>query len=426
MTKVMRSLQIYILSLGFCSLLLGMMFPYNFPMFATITIIGSTLLVAVRKVQKLPVLVILYILIQLYYLVILSLYGQIYTHNVNDIANMLIVDLFIIQLFCFINNKYQFDKYYRNILNIIAFASVVVGIIGFYKFIRQLGGYQIQFFMVEGFQYPWGTSLVVDYNYYALGMISGLVAVYLLIKQSDGLILKYTYFISFLIIVLNILLCGSRRGWIVLFIILIALILKELANIFNIRTLLAAILLVLTVIMILSKLNIDATDSTIDELEKLRFRASTISGSTETSDSFSPRTERWGYALEMFDDYPLVMQVVGGGFNYLDAYGRRFSVDINVNEDYPHNPILSTLLYSGIVGTILLIVYFMFVTRLYIFSKKYVYFKYLFFINIIFDITSANTLFSIKLTMVLSITAIMVYKIQNNNICTLSRSSQGG
>ena len=68
------------------------------------------------------------------------------------------------------------------------------------------------------------------------------------------------------------------------------------------------------------------------------------------------RITRWRFAIEIYvKEYNMSQKVFGGGFNFLNWYGYCFLKD-KTKTDYPHNPMLHILLYSGIVGLILYLV----------------------------------------------------------------------
>jgi hypothetical protein len=80
------------------------------------------------------------------------------------------------------------------------------------------------------------------------------------------------------------------------------------------------------------------------------------------SDSFSDelkgtRILRWKFAWEIFKiEYKLPQKIFGNGFNYLNWYGYYFLEDKTAS-DWPHNPFLSILLYSGIIGVLVYIIF---------------------------------------------------------------------
>lgn len=85
----------------------------------------------------------------------------------------------------------------------------------------------------------------------------------------------------------------------------------------------------------------------IDSLEKLKFIQRTTNNSMHL---FSDRTQRWKYAWELWtQEYSWYSRIFGKGFDYLKMYGQKFYPN-DERIDYPHNPIISSFLYSGILG----------------------------------------------------------------------------
>src|SRR4030042_2910807 len=65
---------------------------------------------------------------------------------------------------------------------------------------------------------------------------------------------------------------------------------------------------------------------------------------------FDLRYARWQFALQLFTkEYNWKQKIFGGGFKFLNWYSYYFYND-KTRIDYPHNPYLHVLLYSGIVG----------------------------------------------------------------------------
>jgi hypothetical protein len=80
------------------------------------------------------------------------------------------------------------------------------------------------------------------------------------------------------------------------------------------------------------------------------------------------RTTLWKFALEIFNkEYNWHQKIFGGGFNFLNWYGYCFSGD-KTKTEYPHNPFLHILLYSGLLG---LSIYLLFM-----YKGLYYYIKY--------------------------------------------------
>lgn len=105
--------------------------------------------------------------------------------------------------------------------------------------------------------------------------------------------------------------------------------------------------------------------------------------------SIDERLMRWQFALEIFaKEFKLSQKVFGGGFNFLNWYSYYFYND-KTRSDYPHNPFLSVLLYSGIIG---LIFYLIVMYKVFFYYVKY--FREYKLISIFFLITFFFSFFS--------------------------------
>jgi hypothetical protein len=89
------------------------------------------------------------------------------------------------------------------------------------------------------------------------------------------------------------------------------------------------------------------------------------------------RLSRWQFALQIYSkEYTLKEKIFGGGFKFLNWYGY-FFLNNKTKTDYPHNPFLHILLYSGIIG---LIFYFFLLYKVVYYYIKFLNGYYLLFI----------------------------------------------
>jgi hypothetical protein len=115
---------------------------------------------------------------------------------------------------------------------------------------------------------------------------------------------------------------------------------------------------------------------------------------TVANNFFGPRLMRLKFAVQIFTkEYNWRQRVLGGGFNFLNWYGWYFYKD-KTRSDYPHNPFLSVLLYSGIIGFIL---YLIFISRVFFhylnYYKEYKIISLFFLITFLFSFFSAGSPF---------------------------------
>ncbi len=120
--------------------------------------------------------------------------------------------------------------------------------------------------------------------------------------------------------------------------------------------------------------------------------------------------------------YSLTEKIFGSGFDYLPQFGQQFNDD-QESHTYPHNPAISSLLYSGLVGGLY---YVYFIMMVFLFYWKYrkklypVFFMYLF--ALVFSMFSGNSHFSVPLFAFLSFVPFiyMIYtdKVKDSRIST--------
>jgi len=125
----------------------------------------------------------------------------------------------------------------------------------------------------------------------------------------------------------------------------------------------------------------------------------------------SRRTLRWQYALELFKNYTFTEKLFGNGFDYMYLFEKKFKhrnltlEEIKENQygDYPHSPILSSFLYSGIIGG-LFYIYFLILSLWYYwkYRKYHGIFFILYIVAFSFVFFSGNSHFSVPIFAILS------------------------
>jgi hypothetical protein len=139
-----------------------------------------------------------------------------------------------------------------------------------------------------------------------------------------------------------------------------------------------------------------------------------------------PRGERMRYSFYIFfDKYSLFQKIFGGGFNYMKDFGKKFGF---VDFDYPHNPFISSFLYSGIVGGISYLYFIIMVVFYYIrYLKYHIYFFVCFIVVFFFSFVSANNHFSIPVFTFLSLIPFLTrYIVEKDNFLNSENNSESG
>jgi len=88
-----------------------------------------------------------------------------------------------------------------------------------------------------------------------------------------------------------------------------------------------------------------------------------------TDNFINIRKVHWLFSWQIYkQEYDIPHKLFGSGFNYLNWFGYYFLKDKTAS-DWPHNPFLSVLLYSGLIG---LIIYLFFLYKVFLLYFKYI------------------------------------------------------
>lgn len=242
-------------------------------------------------------------------------------------------------------------------------------------------------------EYPWGSSLKRDYNFFALSILIGMVAIVELWFRSQTSFGRFAWPLLLGTMAAAGAYAGSRRFWLIAPVVLAAqlfLVGRRARGQAGIPRRLLSLVLVAGIAgtgvakLIESAPDIDLhrlveaigdwTGADVSDLSEaidaslqsgrtaagadFRSRASTLVSSSQ-SFGIASRLDRWRYALELVDVRTLL---IGSGFDYHESFGCRFLDCKDI--DYPHSAVLSSLLYGGVgalltacafVGTVVLL-----------------------------------------------------------------------
>lgn len=126
------------------------------------------------------------------------------------------------------------------------------------------------------------------------------------------------------------------------------------------------------------------------------------------------RLERWKFAWQIYkQEFNLRQKIMGGGFNFLNWYGFYFLND-KTKPDWPHNPFISILLYSGLIGLFLYFYLLYKVIYYYFFYLKeyYIFFIY-FLVTFFFSFFSGGSPFDPPFIGFLTILPIFINSVHN-------------
>lgn len=249
-----------------------------------------------------------------------------------------------------------FTRFHETIASLGIFAALL----GLAKFqLLSTTGYRIPFFIYNDGLYPWGAALSGDYNEFALALVVSFGSTLWLLPREHRLGWRYWYHIGLVIIPVAVLLSGSRRG--VLFITVGALFfavprllrwLRRSTPLPQRRNSLKPVLLAYSILAFVTVLNLDAIASLVTQLgERQEYIMAVDRVSEITSDAlFESRQHYFPESIALLSKKSELGLLFGSGFDYLPYFGAKDG------EDYPHNFLLSSMLYGGIFQTLLVLI----------------------------------------------------------------------
>jgi len=385
----------------------GMIFPYGIPIYSvavgiiflyTIYIKRSNIFIFNRSLLALY-------LLELIYIVSMLQSDRIYINNIKDIINIITFHMIFIVLINNLKNKLDFEIFSTYFKNIIFVLVSIVGVISFYKYILLSYGYDIKSFYIYEDISKMGTSLVIDYNMFALGFFVAIIFSYDILRNSINIFYKVLIVSTTTLLIFIVLFSGSRRAVLILAILFLVLIVfkylkKKISikkNIFFIGISIVTFASLFYLSNIYNNENNYKVQDNSNQLKIIINRTKSISNYSSVDD----RIIRWEYANDMFKNYNIKENIVGSGFDYLYLYGEKFAYG-NV-EDYPHNILLSHLLFSGLLGIIILCLIYYQIISLYIKYNILRSYFILFLITTSYLLISGNSFFSFKINLLLII-----------------------
>ncbi len=396
----------------------GLAIPYGFPLFSLLLLFFViSLYIQGKFCIRLNIeFIIIYLCILFYFIGIVYSDGIIYKHNKVEITNIISFSALLPIMMSF--KKSNWSKFINFYNKAMALLMLGVSILSIYKFYLLLNGIKLNFLLayIGDGMYPWGTSLVSDYNMFSYAMFAGIFASTYCLSMSRSIISQIFYFAGSSIMITAIIWSGSRRGWIVLALLSIILICYISAICFikliynqhiSSRKVIKIILAVLSIGILIISLLRELISSRINSIPSGEFanlvdRFSTIYGENASLvKSFSDRTILWEYAKKLIGEYSLIEFLLGKGFDYLTLYGEYITNNfpVVVIESYPHNPIISAIHYSGLIGAVFVtLIIILPIIKMY--EQKRLLQKSgllsLYAVSLLFLIPTLNTIFSIK------------------------------
>ena len=337
-------------------------------------------------------LIILYLLSCLIFTLHHFLGKEYYQKSTSDSFNILWWSIFgALLVYQMRQGQVYFGLFHVYVRNIVFFGCCITGLMGLLKYVNILSGRYLNSYYYEN-QLLSGSSLSTDYNLYSLGLTIGALLSIGLFKKNTTHLFKLLYILTIGIIILSILLSGSRRG--VLMSGLILFCLAYSSQILNARKQITLVTILFVPIVVLFFISNNwgkiteyllSTDLINQDITRVLTLKEELQGENE-------RTSRFAWGLDYFSERTGLETIFGSGFEYLKIMGRIFSGEL---EDTPHNYLLSSLLYGGILSLIisLLMTYELISSS---FNQHRIWYPVVL-VLILFGLTSSNSLFAMRL-----------------------------
>jgi hypothetical protein len=310
------------------------------------------------------------------------------------------------------------DAFWRFIHRVFLLLGVIAGGLGLIKLGLLNRGVFIPYFYTDEGLYPQGSSLNGDYNIFALGLYMSLGSAFWL-QQRDS---DYLFFIlsrfGASVMIVAALLTGSRRAVVFFVVGLIILAIMRyrkndgetdhsIAMARANRRLkwlvrgsygLGVVLCILFQKSIFFRVDQFLAESAVEEV-------TTRSKTLGASDSVESRTVYWDATFATIKDFTPIQSLLGDGFGYIGTMG----VIVGAEEDYPHNFLLSALLYGGLFQASLAVLWvLMAMYRSLSAGSRYRVLAFFILLNVMFSLTSSNSIFSTELSVIFMVFALDV------------------
>ncbi len=152
---------------------------------------------------------------------------------ITEMLNIAVIFIILLLLLLFVKDINDYEVFKKKMASSFLIFATVISIFGLIKFFYLMKGITFDVLMV-GNKYPWGSSLMQDYNFFSLGVLLGVgVIVFYYFRRRNPLLHVIFYHAAFLIMFYNVAWSGSRRGFLALIFFIIAMLLFRVVMFFK-------------------------------------------------------------------------------------------------------------------------------------------------------------------------------------------------
>jgi lipopolysaccharide/colanic/teichoic acid biosynthesis glycosyltransferase len=339
------------------------------------------------------------IILGLFYSIGILITLKIYPHNLKDLFEFAVNLILLFGLFYIIHQKQskkQLLNIFHQLTTLIQITAVFIAAVGILKYYLQGKGYEILL------DTPWGSAFNQDKNFYALYSFLGIISFYPSLIQKVNMRIRFVHQIWILILIVNIIFSFSLRSVFILGIIIVALLYLQINGFFtrsailkNISGNLRFVTITLFLLILFLLFSVSRNPGYYHQVSQNYIESSAINHNESILTERLFNLDKWSLTLEIFNEQHFWKKLFGDGFYYLEIFGKQFDNEESVY-GYPHNPVLSALLYSGVVGALFVFVFLM-ISSYYalIYFKQYPLFSMMLLVSLMFVFFSGNSIFSV-------------------------------
>lgn len=238
--------------------------------------------------------------------------------------------------------------------------GAIVSCLGAYKlWLFLTSARQLDFIVAaSGAEYPWGTSLVTDYNFYALTVLVAILsALYLTTHVRPLTKCGLMLLITFMFAVGTA--AGSRRFWVAAPVFLFAQILWMIAkNGFRQHSfvLVGLVALLIGIPATLWAIAPNVFETVFTQAWDLQYRFRTLFAS-DLGYEYGSRTDVIEFGIQRLEGF---VAWFGNGFDYLNRFSCEFAICGGTG--YPHMPLISAFLYGGVIAAVAALCVYVYIT----------------------------------------------------------------
>jgi hypothetical protein len=310
----------------------------------------------------------------------------------------------------------DWDRFHLWLHRLALAVSTSGALFGLLKFHLLNQGIMFEFLVSERGSYPEGTSLHPDYNVYTLALFFGAGSAYWLLKNELNPVVLNVCHLAPAVIIPAALLTSSRRALVFLavggiFFAVMAMIRRRRERlrsqaivVRNKLVIVAGYITAAAFLLYYSESLREAFYSIVfsKDFERISARLETVT----TEEGLASRMRYWEVAYAKLQASAFETVLLGSGFSYIEEFGDIFG---NENGDYPHNFVLSSMLYGGLVQTVpLLLMLAMAYVRLFRIGSSGDALLFWLTVQLLFLFSSSNSFFSAEAASVTALLSLSV------------------